>query len=174
MKLSSAHIIFIFALLMFVLASVPHYVIEMPKDIHKMSPHERSITRSGLSPKGDSFLSKSIIIIATCIGLLFFYSYKLDKSLTCENDVLRLCLYWKIYNYMILVAVFLAIARISLALSGLFKIEHISFSHILHSRLFEGIMNLFIFTSFYLFTHKYIKTIKRVPPSVILAMKNKN
>jgi len=161
------------ALIMFVLIASTTCITKRPEDISKMSPREYSILKSGLPPKGDLLLRRSIFIAITCIGALFLYSYKLDKSLTCENDVHRLRYCWRIYNFLLFAAMLLPIAQIILALFGLFKVEHISISHIFFSRIFDGLMILLIFISFFLFTRKYIKAIQNTPPSVILAAKQK-
>jgi len=174
MKLSLKYIIFIGGIVMFILTVFTPYVIERPKDLGKIGTREYSIKTSGLSPKGYWVIKKSITIVIICIGIAFFCSFKLDKSLTCEKDVVRLRRYWSIYNYLLLVGVLLVLVEITFTFFGLFTIQHICLAHIVHSKLFPSLTSLFFFISFFLFTNKYIKAVQKVPPSVILAAKRKD
>src|SRR3972149_9237707 len=172
MKLSLKYIA-IAALVVFILTALVPYVIDRPEDIYKISSHERSIRTSGLPPKGRLLLNTSAFVIFVCALALFFYAQKLDKSPACENDVLRLRRYCRIYQYLLITAGVINIAQITLAVSGLLTIQHISYAHVFHSRLFGYLGCLLVCMWFFLGTYKYIKTLQTIPPSVLLAARRR-
>jgi len=174
MKLSSANIMFVVALLMFVLANVPRYIIDNPKDTYKISPHELSIRTSGLPPEGRLLLRTLTFVVFACVLALFLYMYKLDNLVTCEDDILYLRRCCRTYNYLLFIAGIISATRIVLAIFGLSTIQHINYMHIFHSWLFDSLTGLFICIWFFFFTRRYTKAIQIFPPSVILATKHKN
>jgi hypothetical protein len=149
------------------------YFIDKPEDIQNISFHERLIRSSGLPPMVYlAFRALSFIVFA-CVLVLFLYIYTLDKSLTCENDVLRLRRYCSVYQYFLFAAGVISVARIFMAIFGLSTIQHINYAHIAHSWLMDGFVGLFICIWFFFLTRKYTKAIQTVPPSVILSAKHR-
>lgn len=173
MKLSIKHTA-IAALVVFILAFLVPYVIERPKDLGKIGTREYSIKTTGLSTKSHLLLNASSFLIFGCALALFFYAQKLDKSLACENDVLRLRRYSAIFQFLLITAGVINIMRITLAITGLLTIQHINYAYIFHSKLFFYLGCLLVCIWFFLGTRKYIKTLQTVPPSVILAAKRRD
>jgi hypothetical protein len=149
-------------------------VIERPHDLGSVDSREYSVGTSGLIHKNYWLLKHSMMLVVVCIGGIFFYSYNLDRSLTCENDLRRLRRGWKIYCFMLLVGLILSIGQIGFAVFGLFTIESIQIAHVFHSKLFLGLTYLLFLISFFLFTFKCIKAIHTLPPSVILSARRKD
>ena len=170
MKPFLKYVMFITVLVMLVIGTFA----PKPKDAYKISPHELSLRTSGLPPNGRLLLFALFTVVFACVLVLFLYLYKLDNSLTCENDILRLRRYCRIYHYLLLIAGIISVTRIILAIFGLSTIQHIKYTHILHSGVWEGLAGLFLCVGFFLFTRKYIKSIQTVSPSVILAAKRKD
>jgi len=173
MKSSLRNITLIVALVMLVLGTfVPHFI-DNPNDTYKISSYERSIRASGLPPVERMLLHT--LSIGAFVGLLVLFVYvdKLDNSIACENDIRRLRRYWRAYQYLLLIAGSISVTRIVLSIFGLSTIQDIDYRHIFHSWLFAGGTGLFICIWFFLFTRKYITAIQTVPPSVILAARQK-
>jgi hypothetical protein len=174
MKLSSGQLMIAASLAMFVMVVMGTFIPKRPDDISRMTALERSTAISGLSPKADLLLRTSVLVALTCVGILFFYSYRLDKSLACENDVVRLRRRWRTYHYSLIIAVFLVLVQLILAISGLFTVQHVNIAHILRSRLLDALMVLFILLSFLFLTRKYISAINALPASDVLVLKHKD
>jgi hypothetical protein len=174
MNFSLKHMTIVAALAMFVLIALSPFVREKSRSFSDASPRQRSIERSGLPPRGDSLVRASLLVAVTCVAIVFFWSYKLDKSLATEGDVIRLRRRWKIFNFLLLVATLLAITQIAFAIFGLLKVHRISLASILHSSVIDGLMHLFIYISFFVFSREHIKIIQTISPSDILAFKRRD
>ncbi len=171
MKLSFVYIMFIAALVMFLLGTFAGRIIERPEELRKISASKYSIITSGLKPKSRRVLHSAAFVIFVCALVLLLYAQKLDKSLSCENDVLHLRRYCRIYQYLLITAGLINVALTIFAIRGLLNVTHIEYAHIFHSRVFGNFGCLLICIWFYLITRNYIKTLRRTPPSVILAAK---
>jgi hypothetical protein len=174
MKLSLTHTMIVAALAMFFLIALSPFVRERPRSLSDASPRQRSIARSGLPLRADLFFRGFSLIAITCVGAVFFWSNKLDQSLGTQDDVIRLRRHWKIYNFLLLIAVILAVIQIFFAILGLLTIEYLGLADILHSRILDGLMALFIYISFFAATRKHTKAIQRLSASDILAFKHKD
>jgi hypothetical protein len=149
------------------------YFIDKPEDTNNISFHERSIRYSGLPPIGRMVFNILSIIVFMGTLALFLYMYKLDKSLTCENDIIRLRKYCNIYQYFLFVAGGISITGIFLGIYGLSTIPYINYSHIAHSHMMDNSVGLLISVWFFFLTHRYIKSINIASPTVILEAKQK-
>lgn len=165
MKLILRHISIVLVIVMFFLGFCVPCFIDKPQKIYKLNAYESSIRTSGLSPKGDVLLRGLIVVVIVSIAVSFFYLRKMEKIFTCEKDFFSFRCYWRIWRYLLFVAILLATAQITFAFWGLFVIEHITLVYIFHSRLFDAFTVLFVFISFFLFTNDYINRIQKTKPS---------
>jgi hypothetical protein len=163
----------VIALFMVLLFSIllMRYKIDRPKETYANGERERSALISGLTPIWDFLLSKSLLIVVGCILLLFYCVLRLDKSVTGEEGLLRLRGYLKIYRYLLCLGGVLVTIQITLTVLGFFRFQHVGLTHIVHSRLVDGLMGLCVFVSQFLYTRKYISAIQETPDSVIFAAK---
>lgn len=166
--------IFIAAILvMLCLKIITPYIIENPQDISNMSVYDRSIMKSGLPPEGGLLLIGLILIILTCIGVLLFYLYRLDKALKRERDVCHLRNCWKMFYFLLFTGLILAVIQVALPIFALVKYNYNNFSYVLNSRIPFGITIIFILAYLFISYRKYTKAFKTNSLSDILAYKQK-
>ena len=169
MKLSLAHMVLMVALVMFVLGILAPHVVKTPEDMDKVSLSRRSVMTSGLQPKSRQMLNGAAFVVFTCVLVLYLYLRKLGRAFTCENDILRLRRCGTAYQLLLTAAGIMNMAQVVFTITGLLTIQHITYAHILHSRLFGNLGCLLICILFFLIAYDHIRAFRTLPPSIILA-----
>jgi len=158
---------------MLLLGIFASFVVESPEDIGKPGTREYSIMTSGLQPETRHALSISATVIYLCAVALYFYIEKLDGSLTCERDALRLKRHCKAYQYVLITAIMMFAGKTLFAVASLLTVRHIEYAHLLHSKALGNLGILLVCASMLLSPRDYLRAIRTAPPSVILAAKRK-
>jgi len=173
MKRSIAqHIILIVAVVIFAIRILTPYIIEKPEDMHGISRSRYSIITSGLKPEGRQALHAVTFVVFASALVLYFYVRKLAITFTCENDILRIRRYGRIYQSLIATVGVINMGEIIFAITGLLTVQHVVWAHIFHSRLFGYLGSLLVCLWFFVITYNYIKAFRITPLAVILSAKN--
>jgi len=170
---AKSRMILIVGIVMVVSAVFAPIVIESPKDIGKPGTREYSIMTSGLQPETRRVLGTSAAVILLCAMAFYFCIEKLDRSVTCESNVVRLKRFCRTYQYFLITASMMFAGQILFAIAGLLAVRHIEYAHLLHSRALGNLGILLVCGSMLLFPREYLKAIRIAPPSVVLAAKRK-
>ena len=151
--LSPAYIVLIVAILLFALRGLAPHVIDKPEDMYGISSDRYSIITSGLTLRARQVLHAATFVVFACAMALYFYVRRLGITFACENDILRLRRYGRIYECFIITAGLVNIVQIVLAVTGLLTVQHIKLAHLFHSRLFGYLGSLLVGLWFFLISY---------------------
>jgi hypothetical protein len=159
------HIMLIVACIMFIAGIAAQYLITKPQDIQVVILLGYSII--------NRLLRVIVLMFLLCVLIMYFYLEYLHKSLACESDVFRLRKCLTIFQGVLFFIIVASIVQIAITVVDIVKTQHISSAYVLHSKIL-GYFGYLLFSIWFIaITYKHIKTMRNIPPSVLIAAKGK-
>ena len=159
------HIMLAASFTMFIASIAVKYLVSRPQDMH-------TILFLGNSMINRLFRVISLIFLLSVLAL-YFYIENLYKSFACEKDVLRIRRSLTIYQRMLFGIMVISTVQIIISIVDIANAQYISIAYILHSKILGYFGYLFFSIWFIAITYKHIKTIRNIPPSVLISAKGK-
>lgn len=153
------NVMLVAALIMFSTSIAAPYLIVRPQDLHICGLWAWRLFRI------------SAVVFSLCAILLYFYTDYLYKLLSSEEGIFRLRRYYNLYDRLLYVIGVMAIVQLFATVINLSTIQHITYAHVFHSRIFIGLGYLFLGICLFLIPRKYIRIIRTIHPSVFLDKK---